>query len=130
MDSNTTCKYDLYEIHAKQAADLGPEWKACGWRLLKDALHMEITLGIPHVLQSGKRRGQPTFKGVPQRKVMFTSIEHARWKTAWLAEHNMCEKCEGEGRIFLRYTIVEGSVYAPCEACAGTGLRAAGAAAP
>lgn len=73
------------EYLKSQHGDLPPEWEVYAFECLpkgaRDFTHVEVSGGVPRLLQSGKRKGQKTWRdGVEARTFIVSFDEMDIWE--------------------------------------------------
>jgi len=110
------------ETVARRKANGSPDWKICKAEWLSDAAVIEG--GVPRLLKSGPRKGEPTWKGCPMDKVVVTGKEIDRQEAEYERATGNCHACEGAARRISRVSVADGVAtkeYKPCRECNGTG---------
>jgi hypothetical protein len=116
-----THNFTIRDIKEAAEAKVGIEgWKAYSWEPCdEDSI---VTGDVPDgVYRSGKRKGQPRYKG-PGRKVIVTRAELQAKAIAYEAETGKCWDCKGTGQAWGGWSKADGPRYRTCSRCSGTGM--------
>lgn len=117
----------LRELHARELVGI-PGWESWSWRSFDGPPGgCMVEGGVTPLVTVGKRKGQRNYRKADKatvRKVFLSDDEHTRWALAWSERTGGCITCAGNGEIFTSWDHIEGTKYAPCRACNGTGKKA------
>ena len=97
------------------------EWRWCKFERIGDTDDCLVEGGIPRLLQSGKRKGQPTWRDSKLTKCVVTGAEHDQAKVDYEAETGKCCKCAGSGLWLSGWGVDTGNRFKPCVRCGATG---------
>lgn len=115
---------NLLELQAREKLGMPPEWKVFLYECLPEEGETQVFKlegSIPGIRTKGPRKGEPDYRNGEKRATAYVSVAEDRaWCKAWHIENNACEKCHGEGRLFVSASRTE-TTYKPCVACHETG---------
>lgn len=97
------------------------EWRWCKFEMIGDTDDCLVEGGIPRLLQSGKRKGQPTWRDSKLTKCVVTKAEHDQAKADYEAETGKCCKCAGSALWLSGWGVDTGNRFKPCVRCGATG---------
>lgn len=118
----------LLEIQAREKLGMAPEWEFFRIQCMPpggtETIYYAITGAIAPAITRGPRKGQRNWARKIKstvRMVPITPEQHERWLAEWSARTGNCPKCAGDGKLFVRWNVVEGTTFKPCPDCNGTG---------
>ncbi len=114
--------FNWHERIARRKLSLPDEWEACIWKVVGDIEIGDtlVTLGIPRLLKSGKRKGQRTWRDSKLKECVVTRSE----LEAAFAEYERegrCFDCYGTGQKWAAWSSNDGHTFTPCRRCDATG---------
>lgn len=101
------------------------EWRWCKFEAIGDTDDYVVEGGIPRLLQSGKRKGQVTWRDCVLIKCVVTRSETDLAKVEYEAETGKCHKCAGSGLRLEGWSRDTGNYFKPCVRCSATGKSSA-----
>ncbi|MBI6948770.1 hypothetical protein [Pseudomonas koreensis] len=108
-------------VVARKKLGQSEEWRWCKFEMIGDTDDCLVEGGIPRLLQSGKRKGQPTWHDSKLTKCVVTKAEHDQAKVDYEAETGKCCKCAGSGLWLSGWGVDTGNRFKPCVRCGATG---------
>ena len=116
---------DLLEMQAREKLKMPAEWEV----FLRECLPedgptqvFKLEGSIPGIRTRGPRKGQPDYRGGQKLATAYITVAEDRaWCKAWHIANNACEKCHGEGVMWMGWSEDDGHKYKPCFACNSTG---------
>ena len=117
----------LMETHAREKANMQPEWRAYKWKCYpqdaSETIYYEIT-GITAPLKTkGVNKGRPNWDKGDKTTLRIVNIlvdEHDNWVNEWEKRTGKCSECTGSGKT-IKSSGIEGTTYRTCKRCNGTG---------
>lgn len=110
------------ESIARQKLNESIDWQICVWERVGDGNDCLVKGAVPRLLTRGKRKGEPTWRGIPMRSAVVTQMEINAELEAFEAGTGYCAHCFGSGQTFKSWNHETGTVYQDCPQCDGTGL--------
>lgn len=113
-------------VIARRKVGGGPDWQWCRIEAIDKTCRpnarrdMIVEGGVPGVLKSGPRKGQPNWRKVERQIAVVTQEEEAAEASAFEAETGKCSKCFGAGKVVSGFG-VGGTTYRACSKCKETG---------
>ena len=97
------------------------EWRWCKFEMIGDTYDCVVEGGVPRVLKSGERKGQPTWRDCALTKCVVTQAEHDQAKADYETETGKCNACAGSGLWLSGWSADAGNRFKPCQRCGATG---------
>jgi hypothetical protein len=98
-----------------------PEWRWCKFEAIGDTDDCVVEGGIPRLLQSGKRKGQVTWRDCTLIKCVVTRAESDLAKVEYETETGKCQECAGSGLRLKGWNRDTGNHFKPCVRCGASG---------
>lgn len=115
----------FYERIARRKLGVGVDWRWCTLNAIgPDAVKVEG--GVPRLLKSGQRKGQPTWRDTPLQACIVTTRDLEEERTAYENTTGRCWECLGTKQVVASVSATEGSKYKECRRCGATGLSRIG----
>lgn len=100
------------------------DWRVYKWEKVdykSETPDFIVEGGVPRLLKSGPRKGQPTFRDCVGRRTVVTWAEIQKAKSDYEAETGKCCECFGTGQYCYGWSRDEGNKYRDCGRCSATG---------
>lgn len=116
----------LFEIHAREKANMPDEWRAYYWECLphgKPSEYYQFTGAVVPIHVGGPLNGLPNWTrkdAATWRTVEFTAEEHKAFCADWEKRTGKCNECMGKGET-IASSGVSGTKYRECHRCKGSG---------
>jgi len=121
----------LLEEHAREKAGMPPGWRAFRYEAFPHTVkvptqYIEIVGAVVPLRTRGPNIGRPNWRRLDKatrRTIVILPAEHDLWIAEWETATGKCSNCTGSGRTISRVSIVDGTEYAQCAKCKGTGNK-------
>lgn len=120
-------RVSLIDLHARELAGMGDDWEPHYYERHPPTLptiYFEVRGAVAPILTRGPRKGRRDWKRsdpATERRLYIPVADHDAWVARWVERTGKCPRCVGTGEVFASWDRGEGTTYATCRDCGGTG---------